>query len=629
MAHLKLDLLLAETGYRSDTDQRFRVYLTNSLEEHHKDTGTLFANWLSTEANEANYVKRDTPVMCVIGNPPYAVSSTNKGDWVQALIADYKKNLNERKINLDDDYIKFIRYGQHYIDKNGSGVLAYISNNSFIDGITHRQMRKSLLKSFDKIYILDLHGSAKKNETAPDGSKDENVFDIQQGVSLNIFSKTGRKKKNELGTVFHSEFYGKRSLKYENLNQNSLFTIKWNKLKNVEPYFFFVPKDFKSAGEYKSGFKINDLMDTYVSGFQTKRDKVTINIKSDELQDVKTVFIENDNNEIRRALKLPADGRDWKIEWAKEDLLKNEPIQVKVMYRPFDNRYTFFTGKSKGFVAYPRSEMYGHLNNPENISLITCRQQSTFDFQHAFTSRLVSDMCNISSQTKETGYIFPLYLYPEPSGQKTIEQDSERTPNLKAEIVKQIAEKLGLTFTHEKETTENTFAPIDLLDYIYAVLHSPTYREKYKEFLKIDFPRVPYPTNSDTFWKLVEFGGELRKVHLLESPVVEDFITTYPINGDNTITRRLTKRSPGFELTDEANGIGRVWINDEQYFDQVPQKAFTFYIGGYQPAEKWLKDRRDRTLSYEDILHYQKIIKAMMETDRLMQEIDEVDLEEV
>ena len=195
MAHLKLDLLLTETGFKPTSDQRFRVYLTNSLEKHHQDTGTLFANWLSTEANEANHIKRDTPVMCVIGNPPYAVSSTNKNDWIQDLISDYKKNLNERKINLDDDYIKFIRYGQHYIDKNGSGVLAYISNNSFIDGITHRQMRKHLLETFDKIYILDLHGNAKKKEVCPDGSPDQNVFDIMQGVSINIFIKTNKKRK--------------------------------------------------------------------------------------------------------------------------------------------------------------------------------------------------------------------------------------------------------------------------------------------------------------------------------------------------------------------------------------------------------------------------------------------------
>ncbi len=190
MAHLKLDLLLSETGYKATKDQRFRIYLTNSLEEHNPDTGTLFASWLSTEANEANQIKRDTPVMCVIGNPPYSVSSSNKGEWIQNLIADYKKDLNEKKINLDDDYIKFIRYGQHIIEKNGEGILAYISNNSFVDGITHRRMREELMKTFNKIYILDLHGNSRKKETSPDGSPDQNVFDIMQGVSINIFVKT-------------------------------------------------------------------------------------------------------------------------------------------------------------------------------------------------------------------------------------------------------------------------------------------------------------------------------------------------------------------------------------------------------------------------------------------------------
>ncbi len=189
MAHLKLDMLLSETGYKATKNQRFNIYLTNSLEEHHPDTGTLFSNWLSTEANEANHIKRDTPVMVVMGNPPYAVSSSNKSDWIQSLIKDYKKDLNERKINLDDDYIKFIRYGEYYIDKTGEGILAYISNNSFIDGITHRQMRKHLLETFDKVYILDLHGNSKKKEKHPDGSADQNVFDIMQGVSINIFIK--------------------------------------------------------------------------------------------------------------------------------------------------------------------------------------------------------------------------------------------------------------------------------------------------------------------------------------------------------------------------------------------------------------------------------------------------------
>ena len=198
----------------------------------------------------------------------------------------------------------------------------------------------------------------------------------------------------------------------------------------------------------------------------------------------------------------------------------------------------------------------------------------------------------------------------------------ERYPNLNLKIIKQIAEKLGLMFTNEKETTKDTFAPIDILDYIYAVLHSPTYRETYKEFLKIDFPRVPYPKETETFWRLVEFGGELRQLHLLESPKVEQYITTYPQGGNNTVTRKIVKKD--YELQ-EGQPFGRVWINNTQYFDHVPAVAWEFYIGGYQPAQKWLKDRYGRQLSFEDILHYQKIIVALAETDRIMQEIDHVD----
>ena len=259
MAHLQLDLLLTDTGYKPKQAQRLRVYLTNSLEESHPDTGTLFANWLSSEANEANHIKRDTPVMCILGNPPYSVSSTNKGEWIQNLIADYKKDLNERKINLDDDYIKFIRYGQYFIEKNGEGVLAYISNNSFIDGITHRQMRHELLKSFDKIYIIDLHGNSKKRETAPDGGIDQNVFDIMQGVSINLFVKTGNKKKDELGKVFHYDLYGKREQKYDFLKENDLSTIKLQKIPYDFQNYFFVPKDFANDEKYNTGFKIDEL----------------------------------------------------------------------------------------------------------------------------------------------------------------------------------------------------------------------------------------------------------------------------------------------------------------------------------------------------------------------------------
>ncbi len=291
MAHLKMDMLLKDTGYEAKKDQRFNIYLTNSLEEYHPYTGTLFASWLSTEASKANYIKRDTPVMCVIGNPPYSVSSSNKGEWIQNLIADYKKNLNERKINIDDDYVKFIRYGQHYIEKNGEGVLAYISNNSFIDGITFRQMRKNLLSTFDKIYILDLHGNAKKKETTPDGCKDENVFDIMQGVSINLFVKTRKKKTNELGKVYHYDLYGKREEKYDFLIKNNIFTTNWKKLAYNEPYCFFVPKDFDMENQYIQGFKFNDLFIKKSSGIETKCDSLFVHFNETELD--KNIYLMN------------------------------------------------------------------------------------------------------------------------------------------------------------------------------------------------------------------------------------------------------------------------------------------------------------------------------------------------
>ncbi len=536
MAHLKMDILLSETGFTNPNNKRFKIFLTNSLEKPHTDQFNLFTQWLSQEANEANVIKQDTPVMVVIGNPPYAVSSTNKGEWIQNLISDYKKDLNERKINLDDDYIKFIRYGQHFIDKNGEGILAYISANSFIDGITHRQMRKSLLESFDKIYILDLHGNAKKKEVSPDGTPDQNVFDIMTGVSINIFVKNN-KNREPLAKVYHHDFYGKREEKYLKLEKNDIKNLHYNELIPDAPNYFFKPINTQGIEEYSKGFKIDELFFKYVSGFQTKRDKITINITSQELEKVGDAFLNLQPDEIRTKYDLPADGRDWTIPWAKEDLISNNPKIVKVMYRPFDERFTFYTGKSKGFIAYPRDEMFTHLNNNWNVSLITCRQQSTFDFQHVFTSRLNSDMCNISSQTKETGYIFPLYLCENLDGQQSMLNESYKS-NLNFQITQKFTEITNHIFVENPNNHVDlspdilgVIYPINILDYIYAVLHSPEYREKYKEFLKIDFPRIPYPTNADKFWKLVTLGKELREIHLMESPKAVSYThLTLPTN---------------------------------------------------------------------------------------------------
>jgi hypothetical protein len=612
MAHLKLDLLFKETGFVSTKNQRFKVYLTNSLEESHPDTGTLFANWLSTEANEANQIKRDTPVMCVIGNPPYSVSSTNKGQWIESLVQDYKKNLNERNIQpLSDDYIKFIRYGHFLLEKYGAGVLAFISNNSFIDGLIHRQMRKSLLNSFDKIYIINLHGSAKKNEKAPDGSKDENVFDIQQGVSINLFVKTGRKKTNDLGRVMHFDLYGKREYKYKYLWEASLSTINFNELENREPNYFFINKSTIGEVAYNKGFKIDEIFILYASGIKTQRDDASIKLTQFECDEIKRSFLELTNEQLKLKYGFK-DVRDWTIDSARNDLNRNKIIENRIAYRPFDNRFMNYTGKTKGIQGYPRLEVMKHLIENNNICLLTCRQQSTFDFQHIFITSYVSDMCTISSQTKEGSYAFPLYLQNEISEGLLSQKQADRFPNLKQEIIDEICETLQFSFTIEKDNSENTFSPIDILDYIYAVLHSPSYREKYKEFLKIDFPRIPYPTDKESFWKLVELGSELRQVHLMESPALNKLITKYPVSGNN-------------EITTLKYQAGKIFINDQQYFDLVPETSWNFYIGGYQPAQKWLKDRKGRILTFEDILHYQKIIVALSETERLMNKIDDLE----
>jgi predicted helicase len=631
MAHLQLDLLLTETGYKPTTNQRFKVFLTNSLEEHHKDTNTLWTNFLAAESNEANRVKRDTPVMCVIGNPPYSVSSTNKSEWSEGLINIYKRGVSgSNKNSLSDDYIKFIRLGQYLIDKNGEGVLAFISNNSFIDGITHHKMRESLSSSFNKIYILDLHGSFKKLEKSSNGGKDENVFDIQQGVSINLFIKNRSKSKK-----LHLNQYdvtGLRNYKYDFLNANSLNTIEWKQVVPQQPSLFFKEFNYADNNNYQSFLSVKDLFKVSGTGIKFRKDNLLVKAhfnRQSVVQLLDDMKVLSDNDILR---KYAIDNTsDWHI--ANKKLFFKDDVENirKVQYRLFDFRYTYYPFDSINEIIVrgdSRREIMRHFQN-DNIALITTRQQSSFDFQHAFMSNCFVDMCTLSAQSKESTNVFLLYLYSDTANQQTIEQTPTRTPNLNIDIISKMAASLNLTFTPEKETEGETcfannpdlrpefrtsFAPIDVLDYIYAVLHSPTYREKYKEFLKIDFPRVPYPKDTDTFWSLVQLGSELRSLHLLEGPLVNKYITQYPVDGNNTVTKSKYENE-------------RVYINDTQYFEGVPEVAWGFYIGGYQPAQKWLKDRKGRQLSFEDILHYQKIIKAVFETDRIMKKIDGINIE--
>ena len=603
MCHLKLDLLLQETGYTTTKQtNRFNVYLTNALD---KDETTKYPllDWLSEEAKQAGRIKSETPIMVVMGNPPYSVSSCNKNDYIEDLISIYKQDLNERKINLDDDYIKFIRMGESYIERNHEGVLAYISNHSFIDGVTHRQMRKHLMETFDKIYILDLHGNAKKKETAKDGSKDENVFDIQQGVSINIFIKTGMKQPNELAKVYHAELLGLRENKFEYLNNNEFDTVEYKELEPVEPYYFFTPKDFNNEDTYDNCLKLTDIFQEYNSGIQTKNDPLSIQFSSNDIERIIENMRQLSIEELKEQYSL-TDSSGWTVKNAKNDVLRDCGTFLPISYKVFDTRYTYFTDKSSGFLGRPRYSVMSHLSKGIYGLSFTRSIPANQEFNHVMAVNQIMDIHIIGGQS----YVAPLYLYENDSEQKSFFTQN-RKPNLNMDIVKSLETTLGLSFTPEKENTEGTFAPIDILDYIYGVLHSNKYRTKYKEFLKIDFPRIPYPASADYFFKIAKLGKELREIHLMEAPEVKEYITSYGVSGDNEVIKPEYKDN-------------KVYINSTQYFDNVPEVAWNFYIGGYQPAQKWLKDRKGRILSYDEILHYQKIIKALVLTNDIMQQID-------
>ena len=622
IAHLKLDWEIANgQPLQMPEGERLRVYLTNSLEECDPNTGTLFAQWLAQEANAANRVKKDAPIMIVMGNPPYSGISQNNGAWISKLVAEYRKEpnsnlpLQERKIWLNDDYCKFIRLAQYYVDRNNEGILAYICNNGFLDNPTFRGMRWHLLQSFDKIYIVNLHGNALKKETAPDGSKDENVFDIMVGTSINIFVKTSKKRKGDLAEVYYAEQYGFRKDKYDFLDAHKLSNTNFEKLMLCTPFFFFVPKNEDGKKEYEQGFKIDELMPVKVTGIVTARDNLTIDFTKDELYHKIETFINEDlsDEEVREIFfpnkkngkYPPGDSRGWNLKRARE-IVRDYNHQHNILplgFRLLDNQYIYY---SHSMIDWGRETIFmNHVVNKNNI-LLSVAGQTAQNWKHIFVSdKLVNFNYLAVGGQNGGGYHFPLYLYPEEGSIET-----ERRLNMNEDILKRVAEIINYPF------------PLDglgerLFDYIYGVLHSPTYREKYKEFLKIDFPRIPYPKNAAEFDDYVGIGHQLRELHLMHNVPSMPTIATFDKMGSNTVEfAKWGSDTRDIEPTPDM--VGRIYINRDQYFDNVPLKAWEFYIGGYQPAQKWLKDRKERTLSYDDIAHYRKIIAILLETDRLM-----------
>jgi type I restriction-modification system DNA methylase subunit len=603
MCHMKLDMILTELGYKpTGSPPRLSVYLTNSLEEGEPiDQALPFTQWLSREAKGANTIKRDMPIMCVIGNPPYLGEGGKSEGWIGTLMEDYKKEpggkvkLQERNPKwLNDLYVKFIRLSSHMIEKNGEGILGFITNHGYLDNPTFRGMRWHLLKTFDRIWVLDLHGNAKKKEVTPEGKPDKNVFDIQQGVAIIIaVKKKGNRKR--LAEVMHGDLWGERKAKYETLATAGLSSPVFSELKTPSPQHPLVKRDYDLERRYSIGISLSELMPINSMGVMTKRDTVAIHFSSQKVKDTVADFARLERESLEKKYRGIHDARDWNLAGVKKNIREfGEDHLRPIMYRPFDYRHTYYTNFSRGFLAYPVFEVGRHMLQ-SNYCLTTIRKADVVqNWSHAFC--LDGIMVHHGISMKEGNYIFPLYLYPTEQ-----DLDQARRVNFEPALYKRLQELA----THPGHGTPGE---LEVFDFIYGVLHCPAYRETYAEFLKIDFPRIPWPASPDEFWDVSAKGKELRKLHLMDPAAIGE--TPYPFtgDGDNVVGK------PRFE-------DGKVWINDTQYFNCAPKVSWGFYIGGYQPAQKWLKDRKGRALSFEDVKHYQRILKILSETDRIMKEI--------
>ncbi len=626
IAHLKLGLLLETLGYRFEDNERLNIFLTNTLEEGVKKSEFLLGKYIAEEANKAAKVKSEILIDVVLGNPPYSGHSENKNDWIDGLIRDYYQidgvSLNEKNSKwLQDDYVKFIRFGQWKIDKTGSGILGFVTNHGYLDNPTFRGMRQNLLQSFNRIYVINLHGNAKKKEVSPDGSPDQNVFDIQQGVSILIAVKdfgpehplfqTKNKPEIPENGVYYHDLWGSRETKYQLLHELNINTINWEKVNPVSPFYLFIPQNTDLLSEYNQGWKITEIMPVNVLGFQTHRDDFAIDFDRDKLyqriQEMRDQTISDQEYLTKYNLK---ESKTWQFKKVRQEIIADsdweKPI-IKCLYRPFDERYCYF---STLIMDRPRRELINHVAGKDNLVLNLPRIVKLEEWRHSLISNYP---CTAISMDINGSYVFPLYIYPETNNEQS-NLFQQKTPNFSPEFVTAITEKLGYL-----PTPENIFY------YMYAILHSPTYRERYAEFLKMDFPRIPLTSNDNLFRKLTEIGEKLVNLHLMKNiPLTKggNSLSDFPLfqggikgGSENLVTQ--VKYDPKKQ---------RIYINQTSYFSNITEEVWHFKIGGYQVLDKWLKDRKkvNRTLSNEDILHYQKIVIIIQETIKLMTEIEQI-----
>lgn len=608
IAHLKLGMTLEATG-AGPLINRLKIYLTNSLEEGIQAQPDLFtfglAEVVTEESIAAAIIKSDHPIMVVIGNPPYSAQSSNNTPFANNLVAKFKFEpggqipLQEKKHWLHDDYIKFLALAEDLIVRNGEGVLAMITAHGYLHNATSRGVRWRLAQSFDKIYALDLHGNVKRKERSPDGEKDENVFDIQQGVSVILAIKQKTSTPNALAEVYVGDLWGSRRSKFARLDDDD---VEWERLELDPKWMRFARANSTHSASYEQGISITDLFLVSNTSLVTARDKVVVDFESQVLERRIKRFIDPQlsDEEIRSwlfakrsARKYPAgDTRGWKLPDARKAVrLENIQSNLKQLgYRPFDTRWVYY---SKSMVDWPRLDVMRHMVRGPNVGLVFRRQMpEEASASYFFISDTIISDGYIKSDNKGSESIAPLYLYDDEGGRRS---------NLNPQAVHRLAVNLELRPSD-----------MDIFDFAYGVVYTPSYRNEFRDRLKEDFPRLPIPQDDDEFEVLRAAGARLRSFHLLSDPQIDNFSTTYPIGGSHQVGK--------LRWEDE-----RVWINDRQFFGGVPHAAWTFVIGAYRPALKWLEQRRGRQLSSTEIDHFQRIIRALIVTVEVMDELEEYD----
>ena len=608
IGHLKIGFLFDELGYKLANDERFKLYLTNTLEtEEIEQIGIPGLSSLSEESHLAGKVKKEESVLVILGNPPYSGISSNINGWTERLLKEdingaqsyYKVDgqpLGEKNPKwLQDDYVKFLRFAQWKIHKSGYGIVGMITNHSYLDNPTFRGMRQSLMKTFDEIYILDLHGNSLKKETTPEGGKDENVFDIRQGVAIALFVRNKKQKKSE---IFHSDLYGLRNAKYEWLSENKFSKSEYTKIQPQSPYYFLVKRNIEKIKQYLDWKKINEIFLVNSVGIVTARDKLVIDQNEKNLRNrishfrnptqtdeiiAQTYNLKNKSNwNIHKARKQVGNSNDYK------DYFRD------ILYRPFDRQYIFY---HQSMIERMRYDVMRHMLK-ENIGLITVRQVAEDVFNHCFITENITE-CRITLSNKGIGYLYPLYLYPDDDLFNN--HQSEKEPN----IPQSLFDKLSISYGHIP-------TPEEILYYIYGVFYSNIYRKTYAEFLKIDFPRVPFTADYELFKSMGNMGKELADLHLLKSPALDKPVAKYQGLSDNDRVEKITYRD------DEQ----RAYINQEKYFEGIMPEVWNYHIGGYQVLQKYLKDRKGRIM--DEASRYCRIVTALTKTIEIQTMIDKV-----